>query len=232
MKMITCIHPSRSRPDLAKSTAKKWIDRAGIRVEYILSVDVDDPYVYDYSGMFTDNIDVSVIVNLNKSAIQAINVAAKKANGDLLVVVSDDFDCPENWAIKLIEGLSLSLADDWTDDDFIVKTKDGMQPTIITLPILSRKYYERFGYVYFEGYNHLFCDTEMTAVAHMTGKVINSDLMFRHNHYLTGAMKKDDINIKNDSTWKQGENLFNERKAINFGLKDEDIVKPYSAIRW
>lgn len=224
-KLISVIHPSRSRPGMAHVTTKKWLDRAGIRVEYILSVDVDDPYIYDYSGMFTNNIDVSVHVNANKSAIQAINVAAKKSAGDLIVVVSDDFDCPDNWAISLIESLK-------DKSDFIVKTQDGIQPTLITLPIMDRVYYERFGYIYHPDYLHMFSDQEMTAVGHMLGKIVDLPILFKHNHYSTGAMNQDEINIKNDATWNQGKRLFARRQAQNFSLSRERIVKPYSAIKW
>lgn len=228
---ISCIHPSRSRPELALSTAKKWIERAGTDIEYILSVDSSDPKLRQYYDLWNNNVTIDSIIfcNDNKSAIQAINVAAEISTEDLIVVVSDDFDCPENWVEKLLTSI---LGKVKSSDAFIVKTQDGIQPVIITLPILSRAYYEKFGYVYFPEYDHLFCDTEMTAVAEMTGKVVQSDVMFRHNHYMVGGMKKDAINEKNNATWQQGEKLFNERKAINFGLKDEEIAKPYSAIKW
>lgn len=222
---ISVIHPSRSRPEMAYSTANKWIERAGMEVEYIFSLDRSDPKLKQYlSNPLGDSI---MYCNDNKSAIQAINEAAKICTGDLIVIVSDDFDCPFDWALYLSDNYSGMHI-----DDFIIKTPDGIQPTIITLPILSRKYYESFGYVYYPEYQHMFCDTEMTAVAHMTGKVIESDIIFRHNHYIVGGMKKDAINIKNDATWQQGEKLFKERLAVNFGLKDEEIVKPYDQIRW
>lgn len=224
---ISIIHPSRSRPEMAFDTISKWLNKANYvcDIEYILSIDSDDEFRNKYLLIY-DCIHVErILSNKNKSAIDAINNAAKICTGDLIIVVSDDFDCLKGWdteLISLLEGKS----------DFIVKTKDGMQPTIITLPIMDRIYYERFGYIYYPGYKHLFCDTEMTAVAEMTGKVIKLPLMFRHNHYLTGSMKKDAVNEKNDATWIQGETLFNERKKINFGLSDSEIVKPFNEIKW
>lgn len=221
---ISIIHPSRSRPDMAFETYLKWESKSQTQLEYILSVDESDPKLDEYYKLFQD-INVVIWENNNKSAIEAINNAAKLCTGDLIVVVSDDFDCPPDWDLQLIKHLE-------GKSNFIVKTKDGMQPTIITLPIMDRVYYERFGYIYHPGYKHMFCDTEMTAVAEMTGRVIKLPLMFRHNHYLTGAMKKDAVNEKNDATWNQGETLFNERKKIDFGLKNDEIVKPFDQIKW
>lgn len=57
-------------------------------------------------------------------------------------------------------------------------------------------------------------------------------MLFEHLHPSTGKTKKDALNERNDQTWRQGEQLFNERLKTNFGLKDSEIVKPYSEIKW
>lgn len=221
---ISVIHPSRGRSEMAFLTMQKWTTRADNfeNIEYLMCIDKSDKTGYTYWSM--QGL-VTLLTNDNKSAIEAINFGATKATGDLLIVVSDDFDCPPHWDTLLIEALK-------GKSDFLVKTKDGLQPTLITLPIMDRVYYERFGYVYHPDYKHMFSDQEMTSVGNMLGKVIDLDIKFPHNHYTTGAMKKDAINIKNDSSWKQGERLFKERLKTNFGLKDSEIVKPYSSIVW
>lgn len=217
---ISVIHPSRGRENMAFKTYANWLAKADNEIEYILSVDNDDEINYEL--WFTQ---CSVLRNSNKSAIEAINNAAKVTTGDLIMVVSDDFDAPEHWDTLLLNALK-------GREDFLVKTQDGIQKTLITLPIMDRKYYERFGYVYEPGYYHMFSDQEMTAVGHMLGKVIDLPIVFPHNHYSVGGMQKDAINLKNDSTWVQGEMLFHERLKLNFELSPEQIVKPYSAIVW
>lgn len=209
---ITIIHPSRSRPEQAESTIKLWLDNAKDKsqIQYLLSIDHNDKDLKRYTAIAQRN-GISTHIAMNKSAIEAINRAARKSQGNLLIVVSDDFGCFEDWDIKILKELE-------GKKDFIVKTQDGIQDWIITLPILDRKYYDRFGYVYFPGYQHLFCDTEMTAVADLTGRKIVSQLFFEHQHYSTGKSKKDAVNAKNDATWNQGKKLYNQRKAINFGL--------------
>lgn len=207
---ISLIHPSRGRAELAKHVYDNWMDKADNpeSIEYILSIDTNDPQRVDY--LFT--FDCEVIVNGNKSAIEAINNAAKVATGELLIVVSDDFDCQKGWDTKLLSYLK-------GKEDFIVKTYDGLQPWLITLPIMDRKYYERFGYIYYPEYKHMFCDTEMTCVGDLLDKTILVPLLFQHKHYTqAGGIKKDAISVKNDATWGQGEKLYLSRIKNNFGI--------------
>jgi hypothetical protein len=212
---ITIIHPSRARAAIANKVRTEWLNKADGVIEYIFSLDNDDIQGTLYEG--------NCIYNNNRSAIDAINKAAEIATGDLFVVVSDDFDCPKHWDSLLIQALQ-------GKSDYCVKTQDGLQPTLMTLPIMDRVYYERFGYIYHPDYFHMFVDQEMTAVAHMLGRVITLPLLFPHNHYTTGKFKKDAVTLRNNATWQQGEKLFNERLKTNFGI--EFPVCKYSDIVW
>jgi len=216
---ISLLHPSRSRPEMAFETYLNWMGNKCLypdRVEYILSVDCSDPKLQEYVKEFVGIRGVRVLVNNNNSAIEAINVAAKACTGDLIVVCSDDFDAPHKWDVLLSSALH-------DKSDFIVKTKDGIQEWIITLPIVDKIYYERFGYIYPPHIRHMFADTWMSHVADLTDRKIEVDLLFRHLHYTTGAMQKDEINIRNDSSWADGEAKYLEGIRTNFGLKPEDI---------
>lgn len=231
---ITLIHPSRSRPQQAAATAKAWLSSARLNnekdtLEYILSIDRDDPNIFEYISLFEQmpvRCDLVIIKGSNKSAIEAINVAAKESSGDLLIVVSDDFNTPPyHWD----EALRVALKG---ESDFLVKTQDGLQPWIITLPIMDRVYYERFGYVYPPVYQHMWSDTEMTAVGHMLDKIITLPLVIKHNHYSTGRTPKDQVNERADSSMASGRQIFLQRKAVNFGLNEADIKKPLPHMQW
>lgn len=216
---ISIIHPTRNRLEHAYKTAMKWHNNADSvdNFEYILSVDEDD--ISDYS-IFPLSF---ILYNTNKSAIEAINNGAKIAIGNILIVVSDDTDCPEHWDTLLLNELK-------GKSDFCAKVDDGLQPTLVTMPIMDRFYYSRYGYIYHPDYLHMHCDQELTAVAIMTCKYIKLPLTFNHLHYSTGKTPKDALNLKNDATWYQGESLFNERLKTNFGISQP--VVPYSAIQW
>lgn len=221
--MISIIHPSRNRAEMAFNTIDKWLCSASgtIPLEYIISIDNNEPDVYRYEANFCSlvlkhsaNNSIRLVKNNNDSAIQAINYGATLTTQNLIIVVSDDFDCFPNWDIFLINALK-------DKKDFVVKTSDGIQDYIITLPIMDREYYNRFNYIYNPEYQHMFCDTEMTDVAHLLGKVIDlkcPNHVFIHRHYSVNLMAKDSINERNDATWIQGENLYYSRKANQFYL--------------
>jgi hypothetical protein len=218
--MISIIHPSRSRPEMAFKTIQKWISSADNAVEYILSIDNDD-FSYDLNVL--GGLPIQVLRRVNSNAVQAINRAAAVCTGDILIVVSDDTDTFEHWdtlLLKELEGKS----------DFCAKTDDGLQPTLITMPIMDRVYYERYGYVYEKSYVHLHCDEELTCVALMTGKYIKLDLKFPHDHYTTGRTLMDGLNARNNATWKQGQATLDAHAKNNFGI--ENPVMRREDIKW
>lgn len=216
--MISVIHPSRGRAEKSANTIAKWKYNAVLRFELIVSVDADDDYV-DYSqfhhlpvyGQHLPGQD-RLLIRQNKSSVEAINAAAQFTTGDILIVVSDDTDCPPRWdetILKAVEGKT----------DFLLRVSDGHQKRICTLPIMDRTYYNRFGYIYYPEYSHNWCDTELTEVAYKLGRIIvRNDIVFRHLHPEVTKEPKDAVYLKNDLTHNTGRNIFNYRKSINFGL--------------
>ena len=202
---------------MAFETAKKWLSSAQNinEIEYILSIDENELEKKEYNNnidYFNNKLlaDSKIEVNNNNNAIEAINIAAKNSTGNIIIVISDDFDCFNDWDYHLIKNIN-------GREDFLAKTSDGIQDWLITLPIMDRKYYKRFGYVYYPEYHHMFSDTEMTEVGDLLGRVIDlKNLYFIHNHYTVGLMQKDYINEKNDLTWEQGKNLYTIRKQNKF----------------
>lgn len=219
--MISILHPSRSRPERSFNTIDKWMNRSTSGLQVIVSVDSDDPKLDEYTKYFGPENDLRLpydfIVNDNRSAVDAINNAAKIATGDILIVVSDDTDCPVAWNLQLSKALS-------GKQDFIVKCPDGIQSWIITMPIMDRKYYERFGYIYHPDYKHMFVDLELTCVADLLQKKIDLPIPFPHLHYSIGASQKDLLSERADATWAQGEETFLSRLKNNFDIRPEEIT--------
>lgn len=220
--MISLIHPSRSRPQQSVDAIGKWRYKATSRFQLLVSVDQDDDYItyatlhnlaiYSQSLPGQDRI----LIGRNESAIEAINKAARFAEGDILIVVSDDSDCPDDWDVKITDALKGRSG--------VLKTFDGVQKWIVTMPVMTRDYYNSKGHIYNPDYKHLFPDTHLTHVADLEGKlIIRNDLVFPHNHYSTGKSKKDALNIKNDSTWAHGEATYLRHCRNKFGLGNVDI---------
>lgn len=214
---ISLIHASRSRATQAEEAASRWLsfaDRPN-EIEYILCLDTSDPKGIEYAKYFSDKRFTKCIRD-NKSAIQAFNEGGKIASGDLIIALSDDFLPTKSWDTILKKALK--------DQQFYcVKTNDGIQPFIITLPIFDRKWYERFGYVYESSYSHMYVDSEMSCVAWMMDKYVKVDIDLIHEHYSTGNREKDGVNAKADRSYKSGKENFINRHKKNFGLKPEEI---------
>lgn len=178
-----------------------------------MSIDADDPCANQYYEYYRVLNNHRLISGRNRSAVDAINNAAKIANGDILIVVSDDTECFEGWGRK-IEQIT------WGKHDWILKTNDGIQRWIITMPIMDREYYRRFGYIYHPDYIHAWCDTELTCVADLTGrKIENMGLIFPHKHYSVGN-EYDETYERSDAHFEAGRAIFSERIKRKFDLKE------------
>lgn len=207
--MISILHPSYGRPELARKCYDEWLSKSDrpSDIEYVLCLSSEDKSGYD---TFND-VNCKIVYFMGKGLVNQVNYAATFATGQLLIAVSDDFGCPDHWDTRLLHALE-------GKEDYIVKTQDGIQPFIITLPIMDRMYYERFGYIYHPSYSHMWGDTELADVGRLLGRTINSTLVFPHRHYSTGAMKKDATNVANDSKYKQDEVIYKRRKSANFPI--------------
>lgn len=204
---VSLLHPSRSRPDQSWQCVNDWVNRAGCEIEVIVSLDTDDPRLEDYKKLYGDRF--KVIVNTNRSAVDAMNQAAQHSTGDLIVASSDDFACPRNWALILEKHCK-----NW--NDFLLKVDDGQQKYIVTLPIMDRAYYNRFGYIYHPDYLHQFCDTHLTHVADVLRRLqFRNDIMFRHNHKKNG---NDELYKRNDRTWEDGKRTYIAHVKNKFGF--------------
>lgn len=223
--MISIIHPSRGRPQKSLQTIRKWREMAENYIKVIPVVDFDDSKLPEYQEIYSIT---GLTISSGASAITAINLGAKKAieyGASILIVVSDDTDCPEHWDTQILNTVK-------GRKDWILKTQDGTQPWIITMPIMDTIYYNRFGYIYHPEYKHCFPDTELTCVADITGRKIKSDLLFKHNHYSVTKEKPDEVSKRADATWDQGEKLFLERYKRNFGLPPGKPIEDMSMINW
>jgi glycosyltransferase involved in cell wall biosynthesis len=201
--LISLIHPSRGRPQQSFATIKKWLLRAGTPfIEIILSLDMDDPTLPEYIQLYY-NAPFRVIFSkdYNKGAVEAVNRAARIARGNIFIVVSDDTDCSTQWAVRLLKYTE-------GQKDFVLKTPDGIQPVMITMPILDRAYYMRDGYIYHPDFKHAWADRYFTEIAHKRKRVIKKNIMFKHLHYSKLKKKPDERYRVTDATFNEGRQIY------------------------
>ena len=183
-------------------------------LEYILSLDVKD--ADKYRKVFIElmgQMGMRACIGANRNVVDAMNRAANLATGDILIYVSDDFESFSNWDLALQEAV--------TGDDWFLMVDDGIQKNVATLLIVSRKYYRRFGYLYYPEYKSMWGDNDATEVAKCLGKYQEAfHLLFKHNHHSIGGIGADGTTARheNSETWSHGENLFREREARGFDI--------------
>jgi len=211
--VISLIHPSRSRPKKAYETAKKWIDTAGVDVKYILSLDHNDPE-YKWYWNWDLNISNYIIHNDNRSVVEATNKAAEISKGDILIYLSDDFDCPFNW------GLSVLKEFEGENRPLLLKVDDCLQKfdvPVLTIPMMNRSLYERLGYFWHPEYKSMFCDEDLYWTTRKLGALkFSPHLKFEHQHVSVGKAPDDETYRNSAKNWDQGKALFAKRKAAGF----------------
>lgn len=218
---ISVIHPSRGRAAQARDTYAKWISKLSGKydIEYIVSIDFSDPQIESYKSLFAGT-QAKVIINHNSSIVDAVNVGGLNSSGKLIIVNSDDFDCPKDWDETIYTIFKSIHNGERPRDGLVLKTFDGQEPWIVTLPIVDRAWYEREGCIYQPGYKHMFCDTDLTHKAELMGSLIfRNDILFKQDH-----SKKDDQNVRTDNTWAQGQAFYFERVKQRFGLPEDTNV--------
>ncbi len=220
---ISLLHPSRNRAAPAGASIAEWLEKSsGLHpIEYIISIDTSDGQIADYRRL-AERHGIRLIIHPNRNSVQACNQAARVATGDLLIMVSDDFGCPQDWD----DALARAIGD---RRDVAVFVHDGLGAKTMTLPIVDRAFYQRTGYLLFPGYAHLYCDNDLEAVARRLGKLIDArHLMFPHRHFNVGASPFDDTYRKANRPWGRDAHVFAKRHARDFDLRPStfrDVVK-------
>ena len=212
--MISLLHPSRSRPQKSFETSREWIQKAGCEVELIVSIDENDPALQGYFDRYEGL--VNFLINDNKSVVEATNRAAKISKGNILVYLSDDFKCPDDWGnlvLKEFEGENRPC---------LIKVDDCLQRfdvPVLTIPIMNRALYERLGYFWHPGYKSMFVDEDLYWTARKLGALKNCEhLKFPHEHCSIGACENDETYQRSAANWDTGKAFFAKRKQAGFPL--------------
>jgi len=218
--MISLIHPSRGRPQKSFETSQEWISKAGVETQLIVSLDIDDPTNEDYYNAYSKlepndyPLSFGISLNNNTCVVEAANHAAKHAIFDILVYLSDDFKCFDNWGVEVakhFEGVTKPLLIK-VDDKLQAFTKD-----VLTIPIMNKALYNELGYFFHPAYKSMFVDQDLYWTVKNMGAIKGCpELVFEHHHYVNGKSQKDETYERSTANWNQGKNLYQQRRAQNF----------------
>jgi hypothetical protein len=209
--------PTRGRPERFTHALDKYINLAANKdkLSFLVSVDEDDQTVTPafIQATMSKHPRIQVCIGRSENKIHAINRDMEKAPPyDILLLASDDM-VPECQAYD--ETIRNTMAMHFPDTDGVLWFNDGYQgPALNTLCIIGKKYYDRFGYIYYPGYKSFFCDNEFTAKAKQLNKQIYFDLiLIRHFHVVKDMSLMDDTYIRNSDLkmYEQDRILFESR---------------------
>lgn len=220
---ILCKFPTRERPTRFKDVLSAWVNMADDPngIVWLFSFDNDDPVLENLTefAIMMPNCPAQVFTGLSSNKIHAINRDIEKVRDpwDILVVLSDDMVPTRKGWDTIIRTQMEHYA---PDGDAIIWFFDGKQADIVTLPIMGRKYYDRFGYVYHPDYVSVFADNEQTDVARDLGKLFYfSNPIAHHRHPANFSdVQKDALYLKNETQaiWDRDQATYNRRKAQGF----------------
>ncbi len=214
---ISLIHPSRGRAEKSFKNTVDWIEKSDMKeVQFVLSVDYGDhmPYVKKYQSITTPpNI---ITVNENQSVVDATNKGAMFAKGDILIYLSDDFKCPDNWAQLVIDEFKKYSG------PTLIKVDDCLQnfhTKVLTIPMMNRELYDKLGYFWHPEYKSMFVDEDLYWTAEKIGALkFAPHLKFPHEHVSVGKSENDETYRRSAANWDQGKAVFAKRKAAGFPL--------------
>lgn len=217
-------YASRSRPDNffrgLDSIINNSADKKNLHV--LCTFDSDDTTMLNHTRLKNYEQYCTFVFGTSKNKIDAVNRDLEQSGQwDILVNMSDDMLFTNRHFDNVIRA---DMRRHFPDTDGVLHYNDGFQKAnVMTLSIMGRKYFDRFGYIYHPDYVSLFADNEATDVAKMLNRYVymgDAKKLFKHLHHAFGMAPKDALYQQQDNkqVWDIDEATFNRRKAMNFGL--------------
>jgi hypothetical protein len=183
-----------------------------------LDNDDEDMKLSEVEEMLNTFKNVKVIYGDSTSKIHAVNRDIEMINDwDIFLLASDDMIPKVKGYDNIIRN---KMKEFYPDTDGILWFNDGHQENRLnTLCILGKKYYDRFGYIYYPEYKSVWCDNEFMMVGDLLEKQTYFDeVIIEHEHPDWGFGGKDSIHIKNVENETHDKNLFLNRQSNKFYL--------------
>lgn len=223
MKLFSLIYTS-VRTEQIASVIAIWRSRAANWDNCEVVLALDDGAV---CPLLPESVSVYIQGQAPFNCTRGWNLAAAKANGKVLVLVSDDIMPPERWDEAL-----LAVEDGaWVDKEAVLHVADGYGPNKLTHAIMTRARYERLGYFFYPEYESMYNDQELWEQALQDGVVIDArHLLFEHIHPDAHKRERDSVDLvqSGKQRYQSGKVLFERRKAAGFPI-DQGPKAPFVA---
>jgi hypothetical protein len=183
-------------------------------IEYILGI-----HENDHDKINTEDSKPLYVVNKERyCSVDNWNEAADCSTGKIIILNADDFFPPPHWdydLLKVIPDINAEFA--------VHVTTDKIDPVhcnmVMTLGIMSRALYERWGYALHREYEAGGSDLDFTEHAYQDGVVIQAKhLLFQHKHPLLGYGEYDTVyrHQNRPASYEHDGKVLQRRRRIKF----------------
>lgn len=215
-------YPTRGRPRQALEVLRGWRELTSGKhdVRFLVTLDSDDPAMNDQDVLRQLNAmsGVTVLNGIHHSKVEAFNAGVHSRDFDIVIAASDDMIVKQPGYDDVI-ATDMSFA--FADLDGALHYYDGYtgNDSLITLSIMGRKMFDRFGYIYHPSYRSYFCDNEFTEVVKALGRVRYSNRqLFSHDH---NGHRPDATYMANDAHIEVDRLTYSRRQSQHFGLSPD-----------
>lgn len=219
--------PTRERPDRFFANLDSYYRHlsGSVPFHFHISCDVDDVSMNneEVRNKLSNYPHLTVHYSPNRSKVEAYNEGLKEYNFDILLAVSDD---KVPWIGEFDKKIVDQMETHFPNYDGVINYHDGnVGAQCITIPVVGKKYYDRFGYLYHPSYRSLFANQELTEVAKAIGKeFVCNDVIIRHNHPVYNLAPWDNLYYRIETDKIEDSKTFAERKKRNFDLSETEIA--------
>ena len=225
-------YPCRGREKLFFESLDSLNDNIRDRNNYHINLTIDEddailntPEVIEKINKYPN---VSIGWGLSTSKINAVNRTMPDYDWDVCIVWSNDQFATMFGFDDIMRDAMYSIINNHDDDFLIHFPEHDAREFLNVLLIVTRKYFNRFNYLYHPSYLSLWCDNETMCVSKMLGRYfyVGTPNLYIHKNaaYHSYNLERDELFNEQQGHWAVDEANFHERRKRNFDLKEEEIV--------
>ncbi len=215
--------PTRSRPEKFLQVLDLYYQKLSGEIPYHFVISCDSSDTSMNNVRMIEQIEkyphITLFFTDNRSKVEAYNQGVDSQTWTIIIVGSDDMIPQVEHYDKIIVK---EMLDAFPDYDGVLNFNDGyVGGKLNTYPVIGRKYYNRFGFIYNPVYKSLFCDEEFTKISKKINKEkVCNQVLLRHEHPCNGYNNVDRLYLQNEILEQRDRKTIRERERNNFGISE------------
>jgi len=214
-------YPSMKRPDWFLQTLEKYYSMLSGKNQYrfLITLNSNDKTMNNPKMRRSMDKFPNLVYRYgkHKTKVEAINADMKGEEFDILFLISDDM-IPMKPGFDLI--ISELMKKHFPDMDGALHFPDGCcnktKENAITLTIMGKKLYDKFGYIYHPIYKSFACDNEFRDEVYRMGKVVFIPDVIVEHKWKGWGKDRDEVYKRNTLLGKKDVAIYKRRKKAGF----------------